>query len=94
MALNVSAVAKSGFNPKSPRLRWSPKLRTIRVLSLRQPWTWLAVNGYKDIDRGEQIIAVTRDSSCVEFEFQRRPELDWLNRSSFLELKADPASLI
>jgi hypothetical protein len=35
---------------KSPIEDWSPKLAKLRVLSLRQPWAWLVVNGYKDIE--------------------------------------------
>ena len=35
---------------KSPLGRWNPKLKQLRVLSLRQPWAWLVVNGYKDIE--------------------------------------------
>ena len=33
-----------------PRIRWSPKLKKLRALSIRQPWAWLVVNGYKDIE--------------------------------------------
>ncbi len=29
---------------------WSPKLRSSRALSLKQPWAWLVVKGYKDIE--------------------------------------------
>ena len=35
---------------QSPRIRWSPKLKKLRALSIRQPWAWLVVNGYKDIE--------------------------------------------
>ena len=31
-------------------MRWSPQLKQLRVLSVRQPWAWLIVNGYKDIE--------------------------------------------
>src|SRR2546430_9590561 len=30
--------------------QWSPKLKKIRALSIRQPWAWLVVNGHKDIE--------------------------------------------
>lgn len=36
--------------PRSPLARWSPKLDGLRALSLRQPWAWLVVNGFKDIE--------------------------------------------
>jgi ASCH domain len=36
--------------PHSPLARWSPQLKGLRALSLRQPWAWLVVNGYKDIE--------------------------------------------
>ena len=34
-------------SPPNPRL---PKLKELRALSIRQPWAWLVVNGYKDIE--------------------------------------------
>jgi hypothetical protein len=30
--------------------RWSPKIEGLRALSVRQPWAWLIVNGYKDVE--------------------------------------------
>ena len=36
--------------PRAPLFRWSPRLKKLRALSLRQPWAWLVVNGYKDIE--------------------------------------------
>jgi hypothetical protein len=35
---------------KSPLIRWTKELESLRTLSLRQPWAWLVVNGYKDIE--------------------------------------------
>lgn len=35
---------------KSPLARWSPRLKELRALSLKQPWAWLVVNGFKDIE--------------------------------------------
>src|SRR4029077_15278466 len=34
---------------KSSLIRWTKQLESMRTLSLRQPWAWLVVNGYKDI---------------------------------------------
>ncbi len=34
----------------SPRVRWTPTLEKLPALSLRQPWAWLVVNGYKNIE--------------------------------------------
>jgi hypothetical protein len=36
--------------PHSALARWSPSLKNLRALSLKQPWAWLVVNGYKDIE--------------------------------------------
>ncbi len=36
--------------PKSPLARWSPPLTELRALSLKQPWAWLVVNGFKNIE--------------------------------------------
>jgi hypothetical protein len=32
------------------RARWSPKFEDCRALSIKQPWAWLIVNGYKDVE--------------------------------------------
>lgn len=34
----------------SPIVRWSRGLKNLRALSVRQPWAWLIVNGYKDVE--------------------------------------------
>jgi ASCH domain len=34
----------------SPKISWSKKLTMFRALSIRQPWAWLIVNGYKDVE--------------------------------------------
>src|SRR5438128_12301732 len=36
--------------PKSLLICWAKDLEELRVLSRRQPWAWLVVNGYKDIE--------------------------------------------
>jgi hypothetical protein len=35
--------------PKSAA-RWTPKLKKFKAMSIRQPWAWLIVNGYKDVE--------------------------------------------
>jgi hypothetical protein len=35
---------------KAPLSRWTKRLKSLRALSLRQPWAWLVINGYKDIE--------------------------------------------
>jgi ASCH domain len=35
---------------QAPKIRWTPELTALRALSVRQPWAWLIVNGYKDIE--------------------------------------------
>ena len=30
--------------------RWTPALKKLKAISIRQPWAWLIVNGYKDIE--------------------------------------------
>src|SRR4051795_6744327 len=35
---------------RTPVVRWTPTLKACRALSLKQPWAWLVVNGYKDIE--------------------------------------------
>ena len=37
-------------NPKQPAARWTPTLKKLPAISIRQPWAWLIVNGYKDIE--------------------------------------------
>ena len=35
---------------KKPFARWTPGLKKLKAISIRQPWAWLIVNGYKDIE--------------------------------------------
>ena len=35
---------------KKPAARWTPGLKKLKAISIRQPWAWLIVNGYKDIE--------------------------------------------
>ena len=30
--------------------RWTPGLKKLKAISIRQPWAWLIVNGYKDVE--------------------------------------------
>jgi|SRR5215475_8636358 len=34
----------------APQVRWSWSLSLLPALSVRQPWAWLIVNGYKDVE--------------------------------------------
>ena len=34
----------------TPIARWTPSLEKLRALTIRQPWAWLIVNGFKDIE--------------------------------------------
>jgi hypothetical protein len=34
----------------APKIRWIRALEAYRAVSIRQPWAWLIVNGYKDIE--------------------------------------------
>ena len=35
---------------RQPFARWTPGLKKLKAISIRQPWAWLIVNGYKDIE--------------------------------------------
>ena len=36
---------------KKPKpARWTPALKKLPAISIRQPWAWLIVNGHKDIE--------------------------------------------
>jgi hypothetical protein len=32
------------------KARWTPALKELKAISIRQPYAWLMVNGYKDIE--------------------------------------------
>lgn len=34
----------------SPARHWTPDLETQKALTIKQPWAWLIVNGYKDVE--------------------------------------------
>lgn len=38
------------MSAKTSLARWSPSLERLPVLSVRQPWAWLIVNGFKDVE--------------------------------------------
>jgi ASCH domain len=35
---------------RAPKIRWTRALKKCRALTVRQPWAWLIVNGYKDVE--------------------------------------------
>jgi hypothetical protein len=35
---------------KAKPARWTQGLKKLKAISIRQPWAWLIVNGYKDIE--------------------------------------------
>jgi ASCH domain len=35
---------------KAKTARWTPGLKKLKAISIRQPWAWLIVNGYKDVE--------------------------------------------
>jgi hypothetical protein len=51
--------------------RWTPGMKKLKAISIRQPWAWLIVNGYKDIEnrigaaklRGHVLIQAGRSKS-------------------------------
>ena len=36
--------------PTQQTARWTPGLKKLKAISIRQPWAWLIVNGYKDVE--------------------------------------------
>lgn len=62
--------------------RWTSKLAGTRALSLRQPWAWLVVNGYKDIEnrswrtkhRGPLLIHAS--STTTDFKLEHLEKID------------------
>jgi len=36
--------------PRSPEIRWSSALEQLPALTVHQPWAWLIVAGFKDIE--------------------------------------------
>jgi hypothetical protein len=41
---------KSIRKRRAPKTRWTSELAKTRAITIRQPWAWLIVNGYKDIE--------------------------------------------
>jgi hypothetical protein len=58
------------------RARWTPGLKKLPTISIRQPWAWLIVNGYKDIEnriweaklRGRVLIHAGQSKSGITAE--------------------------
>jgi hypothetical protein len=40
----------SKYRARSPATRWSGSFNDLRAITVRQPWAWLIVNGFKDIE--------------------------------------------
>ena len=34
----------------APIIRWSKSVERLLAIAIRQPWAWLIVNGYKEIE--------------------------------------------
>lgn len=59
--------------PTSSPLRWSPSLKKLPALSIRQPYAWLVANGIKDIEnrsrrthhRGRFLVHVSLNRSLL-----------------------------
>jgi ASCH domain len=64
---------------KSPLIRWTKQFESMRTLSLRQPWAWLVVNGYKDIEnrswrtnhRGPLVIHASSTTTTLHADLRR-----------------------
>ena len=64
---------------KSPLVRWTDCFYDLRTLSLRQPWAWLVVNGYKDIEnrswrtnhRGPLLIHASSTTTTLQADLRR-----------------------
>jgi hypothetical protein len=41
---------QTNINLPTPAARWTPALRSLPALAIRQPYAWLVVNGIKDIE--------------------------------------------
>jgi hypothetical protein len=60
--------------------RWTPGLLKLPAISVRQPWAWLIVNGYKDIEnrkwatnvRGRVLIHAGRSTADLYFDVQEQ----------------------
>jgi len=67
------------LKPKFVVARWSPKFAEMRALSLRQPWAWLVVNGYKEIEnrsrrtnhRGALLIHASSTTTTLQADLRR-----------------------
>src|SRR5712692_3895082 len=64
---------------KTRLVRWTKQLGSVRTLSLRQPWAWLVVNGYKDIEnrswrtnhRGALLIHASSTTTTLQADLRR-----------------------
>jgi hypothetical protein len=64
----------------APIARWSKSVEGLRAIAIKQPWAWLIVNGYKDIEnrswqtryRGTLLINAGTSHSDVTESTRRR----------------------
>jgi hypothetical protein len=50
VAGQLNSTEKSKMAAPSNRIKWTAKLEATKAISIRQPWAWLIVNGYKPIE--------------------------------------------
>ena len=70
---------RTAAESKSPLVEWTQQLESLRTLSLRQPWAWLVVNGYKDIEnrswrtnhRGPLLIHASSTTTTLQADLRR-----------------------
>jgi len=68
--------------PKAGIARWAPAFLKLPVLSIRQPWAWLVVNGLKDIEnrtwrthyRGQILIHASANLKDLTWDERERCE--------------------
>ena len=84
--------------PRSPVVRWTPSLVRLPALSVRQPWAWLIVNGFKDVENRPRRTHY-RGPSLIHAGFNRAgyaENIEWVKRKHgiFVPLQLDAGGIV
>jgi hypothetical protein len=84
--------------PRSPVVRWTPSLVRLPALSVRQPWAWLIVNGFKDVENRPRRTHY-RGPSLIHAGLNRAgyaENIEWVKRKHgiFVPLQLDAGGIV
>jgi hypothetical protein len=75
----------------SPQVRWSRLIQALPAITVRQPYAWLIVNGFKDVENRSRRIRYRRllIHAGTSRAWLNEKELTWIERRHGIKLPRD-----